>query len=120
MSFLYRQQSLITHREIRSSLQGIYGIGWYKSIYISARLGLAYPFKFSNSNYYNMQLLSYVLDFFTLLEVRIKRFIYQNIKKSFDIGSYKGIRHKDSLPVRGQRSRTNAKTKKRIKIKMNE
>jgi small subunit ribosomal protein S13 len=55
-----------------------------------------------------------------LLEVRIKRFIYQNIKKSFDINSYRGIRHKDSLPVRGQRSRTNAKTKKKVKIKINE
>jgi ribosomal protein S13 len=64
MGFIYRQQNLIINREIRSSLQGIYGIGWHKSIFICARLGVSYPFIFSNSNFYNMQLLSYILDFF--------------------------------------------------------
>lgn len=46
--------------------------------------------------------------------------IYQNIKKKYDISSYTGIRHKDSLPVRGQRTRTNASTRKRYKIILND
>lgn len=47
--------------------------------------------------------------------MRIKHFIFQNIKKLFELNTYKGLRHKDSLPSRGQRSRTNASTKKKIK-----
>ena len=46
--------------------------------------------------------------------------IFQNIKKLYEINAYKGLRHKDSLPTRGQRSRTNAKTKKGIKLILNE
>jgi small subunit ribosomal protein S13 len=42
--------------------------------------------------------------------------VHQNIKKLFESGTYKGLRHKDSLPTRGQRTRTNASTKKRYKI----
>lgn len=52
--------------------------------------------------------------------MRIRRTIEQNIKKHFIIKSYIGIRHKDRLPVRGQRTRTNASTKKRYKLITNE
>jgi len=54
------------------------------------------------------------------LEVRIKRVIHQNLKRAYEINSYKGLRHKDGLPVRGQRTRTNASTKKRYKIILND
>jgi small subunit ribosomal protein S13 len=118
--FVYKQYNLNLNKEIRSSLQLIYGIGWYKSILICSKMGLAYPFLFKNLNSYNKHLLSFILDFYTWLEVRIKRIIYQNIKKYFDIESYVGIRHKDRLPVRGQRTRTNAKTKKRFKYLLND
>jgi small subunit ribosomal protein S13 len=81
-----------------------------------SRLGLAYPYPLNSFNLYNYFILTYILEFFTWLEVRIKRTIFQNIKNLYVIGSYKGLRHKDSLPVRGQRTRTNASTKKRYKI----
>jgi len=48
------------------------------------------------------------------LEIRIKHYVFQNIKKLFEINTYKGLRHKDSLPTRGQRTRTNASTKKKL------
>jgi ribosomal protein S13 len=83
-------------------------------------MGLAFPFLLKNLNFYNAQFLSFILDFFTWLEVRIKRYIYQNIKTQFEINSYKGIRHKDNLPVRGQRTRTNASTRKRYKVILND
>ena len=84
-------------------------------------MGLSYPLLgIRNFNFYNLQLLSFILDFFTWLEIRIKRYIYQNIKMQFEILSYIGIRHKDSLPVRGQRTRTNASTKKRYKVILND
>ena len=46
------------------------------------------------------------------LEGDLKRDISQNIKRLMDIGSWRGLRHKKSLPVRGQRTRTNARTRK--------
>jgi len=118
--FIYKQYSLNINKEVRLSLQSIYGIGWYKSSLISIKLGLSFPFLFKNLNNYNLQLLSYVMDYYTWLEIRIKHYIFQNIKKLFENSSYKGLRHKDSLPTRGQRTRTNASTKKKIKLIFNE
>lgn len=46
------------------------------------------------------------------VEGDLKRFLSSNIKRLIDIGSYRGTRHKRSLPVRGQRTRTNARTRK--------
>jgi small subunit ribosomal protein S13 len=52
------------------------------------------------------------------LEVRIKRVISENITLLFKIQCYKGYRHRDSLPCRGQRTRTNAKScKRQFKVK---
>lgn len=118
--FIYKQYTLNINRETRLSLQTVYGVGWHKSSLICIKLGLSFPFLFKNLNNYNLQLLSYVMDFYTWLEIRIKHFIFQNIKKLVEINCYKGSRHKDSLPTRGQRTRTNASTKKRIKLIFNE
>ena len=46
------------------------------------------------------------------IEGDLRRDISQNIKRLMDIGSYRGMRHKKGLPVRGQRTRTNARTRK--------
>ncbi len=46
------------------------------------------------------------------VEGDLRRDISQNIKRLMDIGSYRGMRHKKGLPVRGQRTRTNARTRK--------
>jgi len=113
--FVYKQYTLNVNREVCLALQIIYGIGWHKSIIISTKMGLSFPFIFKNLNSYNLQMLSFLLDYYTWLEVRIKHYIFQNIKKLFEINSYKGLRHKDSLPTRGQRTRTNASTKKKNK-----
>ena len=46
------------------------------------------------------------------IEGDLRRDVSQNIKRLMDIGSYRGMRHKKGLPVRGQRTRTNARTRK--------
>ena len=46
------------------------------------------------------------------MEGDLRRDISQNIKRLIDIGSYRGLRHRRSLPVRGQRTKTNARTRK--------
>ena len=119
--FVYKQVIFNKYeQEIKPALQIIYGIGHYKSFLISTKMGLTSTYFLGDLNTYYLSLLTYLLDFYSWLEVRIKRVIYQNIKSLFDNSSYKGIRHKDSLPVRGQRTRTNACTKKRYKIILHE
>jgi small subunit ribosomal protein S13 len=46
------------------------------------------------------------------VEGDLRREIAQNVKRLMDIGSYRGMRHKKGLPVRGQRTKTNARTRK--------
>jgi len=72
--FLYKQYNLNLDKEIRASLQSIYGVGWYKSIIITSKIGLSYPFLFKNLNSYNKQLLSFILDFFYLIRNKNKTF----------------------------------------------
>jgi len=112
--FLYKQVTLNINREVRNSLQEILGVGWYKSILVCSKLGLSYPFSCGNLNSYSYHILSLILDSLTLLEIRIKRYIFENISRTYEIQCYRGFRHKDSLPSRGQRTRTNACTKKKI------
>ena len=116
--FLFKQRYLKENVEIRNSLKEIYGIGSFKSMYICIKLGLGYPYSIDNLNFYNYFLLISLLEELTWLEVRIKRVISENIKNLFKINCYKGFRHRDSLPCRGQRTRTNAKScKRQLKIK---
>jgi len=51
-----------------------------------------------------------------LSEVRLQRFVKNNIKNLIDINSYVGVRHSLNLPVRGQRTRTNAGTMRRLGV----
>jgi len=113
--FAYKQVILPNLSEIRMALQHIYGIGKYKAFSICARLGLGFPFTLNNLNNYYSMFLFFVLDYYSWLEARIKRIYKQNIIFLVELNSYKGIRHKDNLPVRGQRTRTNSKTTKKKK-----
>jgi small subunit ribosomal protein S13 len=54
-----------------------------------------------------------LLKGFTLGEARLRRFVSNNINNLFEINSYAGVRHSLHLPVRGQRTRTNAGTMRR-------
>lgn len=53
-----------------------------------------------------------ILDNDYVVEGQLRRAVQQNIQRLKDIGSYRGLRHRKSLPVRGQRTRTNARTRK--------
>lgn len=110
--FLFREVILSEKNEIRVSLKQIYGVGWYKSNLIINKLGLSYPFFGFNLNLYNINVILYLLKGLILSDVRIKRVIENNITRLININSYKGSRHKLLLPVRGQRTRTNAGTQR--------
>jgi small subunit ribosomal protein S13 len=114
--FLYKQLNLKLNTDIRNSLKVVYGIGKFKSYIICTKLGFGYPYSINNLNLYNFGLLIAILDCYSWLEVRIKRFISQNIQQLININCYRGFRHKDKLPCYGQRTRTNAKSCRRNKI----
>ena len=117
--FLFREISLSEKSEIRVSLKQVYGVGWYKSNFILNKIGISYPFFGVNLNYYNINTILYLLKGLVLSDARIKRVIDNNITRLINIESYRGSRHKLTLPVRGQRTRTNAGTQRSKRIRDN-
>lgn len=115
--FLFRDITILEKKEIRSALKQIYGVGWYKANLIANLIGLAYPFFSNNLNYYNINLILFLLKGLVLSDTRIKRIIDNNITRLITISSYRGARHSMSLPVRGQRTRTNAGTQRSKRIR---
>jgi small subunit ribosomal protein S13 len=115
---LFRDTKVNVNKEIRVSLRAIYGVGWRKGNYISARAGLSYPFFLSNISSFRSRLVLYLLKCMVISDVRVKRVIELNILKLKSSGSYKGERHRLNLPVRGQRTRTNAWTQKNKREKI--
>lgn len=107
-------------KELRSALLSIYGVGWIKSNNIVNKIGIKYPFSINNLNNYQINLILFLLKGLVISDVKIKREIKLNIDKLIETSSYRGWRHTFCLPVRGQRTRTNAKTQKRKRIKEEE
>lgn len=90
-----------------------YGIGFYKASYILRQLGLNRTKKgsFFTSRHFTQIAALIEKDF--IIEGKLKRIEATNIQTLISISAYRGIRHVRRLPVRGQRTHTNAKTCKR-------
>lgn len=116
--FLFRDFVLSERKEIRASLKKIYGVGWFKANLIADYIGLSNPFFSNNLNDYLIYQILFLLKGLVISDSRIKRFVENNINRYLINASYRGARHKLTLPVRGQRSRTNSATQrsKRFKI----
>lgn len=112
--FSFRNKDLPLKREIRSSLQFLNGVGWRKAVLISSKVGLAYPFFINNLNFYQFGLISFLLKYLVLSAVRVNRVISLRIKTLVKLLGHRGVRHRDSLPVRGQRTRSNAGVRKSL------
>lgn len=115
--YSFRNYDLPTDKELRNALRVVSGIGWRKSIVYTSKCGIYYPYNINNLNYYNFNILFYLLNKSMISDVKIRRFINSKVNKLKEIGCYKGLRHRDYLPVRGQRTRTNACTRRRLKTK---
>lgn len=104
------------NRHIGVELRKIYGIGKTSSFYICEKLEIS-PFTkiFLLKDKVVLELQKIISEF--EVEGNLRRRVGMNIKRLRDIKCYRGIRHKIGLPVRGQRTKTNAKTGKRIKRK---
>ncbi len=94
------------------SLQYIYGIGSTLSHRILAQAEIAPDTKVKDLTEEEVNRLREIIDKQYRVEGELRKEVNFNIKRLVEIGSYRGLRHRHGLPVRGQRSRTNARTKR--------
>ena len=94
------------------SLQYIYGIGPYQAGILCERTGIEPDKRARDLTEDDLAKLASLLDNEFTVEGQLRRHLHQNIARLRDIGCYRGLRHRKGLPVRGQRTRTNARTRK--------
>ena len=94
------------------SLRYLYGIGPTTSLQLCAKAKVDPQRKAKDLSEDEVSRLATIVDREYTVEGPLRRQIQQNIARLRDIGSYRGIRHRRGLPVRGQRTHTNARTKK--------
>src|SRR5690242_13041927 len=99
-------------KPIRISLRYIYGIGPTNSDQILKEAGIDGQRRAKELTEEELAHIINIIDRGTLVEGALRRAIQQNIARLRDIGSYRGHRHRRSLPTRGQRTRSNARTRK--------
>jgi small subunit ribosomal protein S13 len=99
------------HQHAEIALTAIYGIGRARSQAICDAAGVARTTKIKDLTDAQMDKLRENVGRFAV-EGDLRREVTMNIKRLMDLGCYRGTRHRKGLPVRGQRTRTNARTRK--------
>ncbi len=94
------------------SLRYIYGIGPHHAQEITEKLGLDPMMKADDLSSDQINAIARVLQSDYTVEGDLRRETQSNIRRLISIGSYRGIRHRRGLPCRGQRTKTNARTRK--------
>jgi small subunit ribosomal protein S13 len=103
------------NKRIEIALQYIYGIGKTRSQKILTDVGLDPNVRVQDLTEAQVQTLrEYITGNYTV-EGDLRRAVLGNIKRLQEIGSYRGLRHRRMLPVRGQRTRTNARTRRGVR-----
>ena len=100
------------NKEIEISLTYIYGIGRKTSQKILDRVGITRSTRTHELTDDQISALRRTIDAEHTVEGDLRRGVMANIKRLMDLGSYRGLRHRKGLPVNGQRTKTNARTRK--------
>lgn len=101
-----------TNKRVVIALQYIHGIGGKKADEIMQKVGIAYDRRVQDLSDAEVLQIREVIDRDYLVEGDLRREVAMNIKRLMDLGCYRGLRHRRGLPVRGQRTHTNARTRK--------
>lgn len=99
-------------KRLEISLTYVYGIGRFLANEIIARLGLNPDMRAQQLTQDDIARLNGLLQSEYIVEGDLRRQIQNNIKRLVSIHCYRGVRHRSGLPVRGQRTRTNSRTRK--------
>jgi len=102
-------------KRVDIGLTYIYGIGRTLASQILARTDIDPATRIKDLTETQAAILRDIIEKEYKVEGDLRREVQLNIKRLIEIGSYRGLRHKRNLPVRGQRTRTNARTRKGIK-----
>jgi small subunit ribosomal protein S13 len=100
------------NKRMEIALTYIYGIGRAKSLYILNNAGVNPDTKTDMLADSELTAIRGIIDKDLKVEGDLRRDVSMSIKRLMDIGTYRGLRHRKGLPVRGQKSRTNARTRK--------
>ena len=100
------------NKRIEIGLTYIYGIGKTSSQGILSRLSIDPDTKTDDLTEEQINNIRKIIDSDFKVEGELRTEVSMNIKRLMDLGSYRGLRHRKSLPVRGQRTSTNARTRK--------
>ncbi|MDR2244210.1 MAG: 30S ribosomal protein S13 [Burkholderiales bacterium] len=99
------------HQHTEIALTAIYGIGRSRAKHICVAAGINGATKIKDLGDAEMDKLRELINQFAV-EGDLRREMTMSIKRLMDLGCYRGVRHRRGLPVRGQRTRTNARTRK--------
>jgi small subunit ribosomal protein S13 len=99
------------HQHTEIGLTAIYGVGRTRSRLICDAAGVGYSKKVKDLTDADLEKLREEVGKF-VVEGDLRREVTMSIKRLMDLGCYRGVRHRKGLPVRGQRTRTNARTRK--------
>ena len=99
-------------KQVFIAITYLYGIGKTSSMSILKKLNINHQIRVNKLTLNNIKNITYTIENLYLVEGRLRSKISIDIKNLIDIKSYRGIRHMKKLPVRGQRTHTNAKTNK--------
>ena len=101
-----------TQKRVEIGLRYIHGIGPHTAHSIISQLGIDPARRVSDLTESEVIQIREIIDRDFLVEGDLRREVAMNIKRLMDLGCYRGLRHRKSLPVRGQRTHTNARTRK--------
>ena len=101
-----------TNKRVTIALRYIHGIGPAKAAEICEKVGIAAERRVTSLTDQEILKIRETIDADHMVEGDLRRDIGQNIKRLMDMGNYRGLRHRRGLPVRGQRTHTNARTRK--------
>jgi small subunit ribosomal protein S13 len=101
-----------TNKRVQIALTYIFGIGRTKAREICDKAGLPAERRVSEMTDGELSRVREIIDGEYRVEGDLRRDVAMNIKRLMDLGCYRGLRHRRGLPVRGQRTHTNARTRK--------
>ena len=104
------------NKRIEIALRRIYGIGPAQAVDVVEKAGLIGNPRVSDLMDEDLNRIRDIIDRDKVVEGDLRREVNQNIRRLIDIGCYRGQRHRRGLPVRGQRTKTNARAKRGRKM----
>src|SRR4030042_6152721 len=102
----------LPNKPVEIAITYIYGIGRSSALNICSKAGIKLGTRINDLSEGEINSIRKVIESDYVFEGRLRGIVQMNIKRLMDIGAYRGLRHRKGLPVRGQRSKTTARTRK--------